>query len=82
MNTGRPAHWGIFIPTTGSATKGKMIHVVGNPATGFTLEFKRNYNIGQTTRAHELVELCQVADNLVNDAVSDGTPSADTIGRD
>ncbi|KAK2797569.1 hypothetical protein FQN49_008988 [Arthroderma sp. PD_2] len=39
---GRPAHWGIFIPTTGMQGTGKIIHVVGSPATGFNLQFKRN----------------------------------------
>lgn len=44
-NGARPAHYSVFVPTGDTGTKGKIIHVTGNPATGFFLEFKRNYDL-------------------------------------
>jgi hypothetical protein len=45
VNPGRPAHWAIYIAQAGETDIGKLINVVGNPATGFFLEFKRNVDI-------------------------------------
>lgn len=38
-----PAHWSIFIPEANSVVKGKVIHVVGSPFTGYKLEDKPTF---------------------------------------
>ncbi|OKO94357.1 hypothetical protein PENSUB_11624 [Penicillium subrubescens] len=37
-NAARPAHWAIFVPTDKDGKVGNLIHVTGNPATGFFLD--------------------------------------------
>lgn len=45
-NGARPAHYAVFIPSGDAGKVGKLIHVTGTTATGFFLEFKRNYDFG------------------------------------
>ncbi|KAJ5477843.1 hypothetical protein N7530_003352 [Penicillium desertorum] len=40
----QPAHYAVYIPTGDTGDVGKLIHVTGNPAQGFFLEFRRNYD--------------------------------------
>ena len=61
-----------YLPTDGQMAKGKLIHVVGNPATGFALEFKRNYDFEQTSRGFRHIPLAQVNDQHVRDTDSGG----------
>ncbi|PYI09123.1 hypothetical protein BO78DRAFT_395008 [Aspergillus sclerotiicarbonarius CBS 121057] len=81
-NGAKPAHSAIFIPTDGQGLKGKIIHVTGNPATGFFLEFKRNYDFLAELRTYEIIPLAQVNDRYVRDTVGSGQESIDTIARD
>jgi hypothetical protein len=81
-NGARPAHQSVFIPTGDSGDAGKIIHVTGNPATGFFLEFKRNYDFALTQRTFQRIPLGQVDDRHVTDTVGDGRGSQDTIARD
>jgi hypothetical protein len=81
-NGARPAHQSLFIPTGDSGDSGKIIHVTGNPATGFFLEFKRNYDFSLTQRTFQRFLLGTVKDRYVTDTVGDGTSSQDTIARD
>lgn len=81
-NGARPAHWAIFIPTSNMEHKGKLIHVTGSTATGFYLEFKRNYNFATTARQHQIVPLAQVNDQYIADTVGSGAATADTTARD
>lgn len=79
-NGTKPAHWAIWIPTAGQQDLGKLLHVTGNPATGFFLEFKRNYDLSATARTYQILSLAQVHDQYVAD-----TPNAqgvDTTARD
>jgi hypothetical protein len=39
------AHFSIFIPSPGQFDIGTIIHVVGAPMAGYSLEFKRNYSL-------------------------------------
>lgn len=82
-NGPRPAHWAIFIPA-GSDTEqvGKVVHVTGTTATGFFLEFKRNYDFRLEDRKYQTINLAQVGDYLISDAVGNGQPTQDTIARD
>ena len=77
----RPAHWAIFIPTSGTEHTGKLIHVTGTTATGFYLEFKRNYNFVQTARRYQIVPLAQVNDQYIADTAGGGA-TRDTTARD
>ncbi|KAF2864680.1 hypothetical protein BDV95DRAFT_655704 [Massariosphaeria phaeospora] len=79
-NGSKPAHWAIWIPTSGGEFVGKLLHVTGNPATGFFLEFKRNYDLRTTTRGYQIVTLAQARDQDVTD--TPGALSKDTTARD
>ncbi|KAJ5449758.1 uncharacterized protein N7458_006207 [Penicillium daleae] len=68
-NGARPGHWAIFVPSADSSTMGKFIHLTGNPATGFFLEFKRNYDIKNTDGKDHIIPLAEVEER-------------DTIARD
>jgi hypothetical protein len=79
-NGTKPAHWAIWIPTTGEEKVGKVLHVTGNPATGYFLEFKRDYNFDTETRRYRIIALAQVHDQCVTD--TPGTEVVDTTARD
>src|SRR6266568_8866919 len=81
-NGARPAHWAIFIPTSNTEHKGKLIHVTGSTATGFYLEFKRNYDFATTARQYQIVPLAQVNDQYIVDTVGSGAATADTTAHD
>ena len=59
-----------------------MIHVTGSTATGFYLEFKRNYDFATTARQYQIVPLAQVNDQYIADTVGSGDPTADATARD
>jgi len=77
-----PAHWGIWIPYIANPSVGKVIHVTGDAASGFQHEFKRNYNLLTTGRAHKLTLLAKVSSRHVTDTLGDGLFSIDTIAVD
>jgi len=77
-NGARPAHWAIFIPTSNMEHKGKLIHVTGSTATGFYLEFKRNYDFASTARRYQIVPLAQVNDQYIADTVGSGATTNTT----
>jgi len=72
-----PAHWGLWIPSVGNPQIGKMVHVVGDVATGFEHQFKRNYSLITTTRRYDLVLLAKVDDKHVVDVPGNGEGSSD-----
>ncbi|KAF2653102.1 hypothetical protein K491DRAFT_680795 [Lophiostoma macrostomum CBS 122681] len=82
-NGSRPAHWAIWIPTAGlpGQTKGKLLHVTGNTATGFHLEFKRNYNLESTNSRYQIFDFAQVHDQFVTDTPGTSVMT-DTTARD
>lgn len=81
-NGRKPAHVAVFIPTGDQGDKGKIIHVVGNPATGFFLQFKHNYDFVLDDRKYQIITLATVEDRLAKDTVGNGEPGEDTIARD
>lgn len=81
-NGARPAHQAIFIPTGDTGQKGKVIHVVGTTATGFFLQFKRNYDFSVEDRKYKVLPLAVVEDGVAKDTVGNGEPTEDTIARD
>lgn len=67
-----PAHWSLYIPYVPSSTSptpptGKLIHVVGSPLHGYTLEFKASYIPSQDSIKRVPFPLCDVGDEHVND---------------
>jgi hypothetical protein len=62
--------------------KGKLIHVTSNTATGFFLEFKRNYDFRQTRIVHQTIQLGHFQDQFVADAAETLPLTADTTARD
>ncbi|KAL3471729.1 hypothetical protein BJX99DRAFT_262950 [Aspergillus californicus] len=81
-NGARPAHVAIFIPTGNTGPKGKVIHVTGNTAVGFFLEFKRNYDFSTEERRYKTIPLDEVEDRYIVEVVGNGEPSSDTTARD
>ncbi|KAL4778848.1 hypothetical protein BJX76DRAFT_342305 [Aspergillus varians] len=82
-NGPRPAHQSIFVPTGGTGKKGKLIHVDGNPAYGFLLEFLRNFDFADFSSTYRIVALGHVDDRYVTDTPgNNGNPSKDAIARD
>ncbi|ODM19114.1 hypothetical protein SI65_05731 [Aspergillus cristatus] len=69
-------------PKPNTNTLGKLIQVDGNPATGFHLQFVRNYNIASDTLSeYKLTPLAEVDDKYVADPA--GTErSIETTARD
>ena len=57
------AHWALWIPSYENGTAkdvGRMIYVEGNASDGFTLEFRRNYDLSLTSRKKSVQFLCSV----------------------
>lgn len=81
-NGAKPAHYAVYIPTGGTGEVGKLIHATGNPAMGFFLEFKRNYNFSTTQRNFQQIPLAQVNDQLIIDTGRNERPAVDTTARD
>ncbi|RAQ75146.1 hypothetical protein COH21_002100 [Aspergillus flavus] len=87
-NGPRPAHWSIFVPTLNSTgQQGKIIHVTGTTATGFFLEFKRNYDFATEDRKYQIMPLVDVeeryvADTSVATVVKPPGPSRELFGKD
>jgi hypothetical protein len=83
MSRARPAHFAIFIPTRSDTEQvEKVIHVTRTTATGFFLEFKRNYDFRLEDRKYETIHLAQVNSRLISDTVGNGQSEQDTIARD
>ncbi|EAU34949.1 predicted protein [Aspergillus terreus NIH2624] len=82
-NGARPAHFSVFVPTGDKGETGKVIHVTGNPATGFFLQFKRNYDLATSEYSlYNLIPSSRVDDRYIKDTVGNGQPAEDTIARD
>ena len=85
-NGPKPAHWSIWIPTAGQESMGKLIHVTGNPATGFFLEFKRNFDrardVDFTETEHRIIALGEIRDSYIKDLALTAPQTRDTTARD
>jgi hypothetical protein len=76
FNGSRPAHWSIFIPTLNSTgQQGNIVHETVTTATGFSLEFKRNYDFATEDWRYQIIPLVEVDERYVTDTVGDGKPS-------
>ncbi|OBZ80063.1 hypothetical protein A0H81_01384 [Grifola frondosa] len=64
-------HYAIWIPNAGSLTRGRMIHVIGSPLTGFTLQVKEGFDLSKTKSVYVLVDLGTTA--VANITVADTT---------
>lgn len=77
-NGSRQAHQALFIPTKNTGSKGKVIHVTGNTATGFFLQFKRNYDFALEDRKYQVLLLAEVSHcSLQSQTLHDGCKSGD-----
>lgn len=54
---------------------GKLIHVTGSPKTGFSLEFKREYDFGETRRPYRIIPLAAVDERFI------ATPRANALAE-
>lgn len=78
------AHWALWVPEYSSQAsgRGKVIHVTGDPRTGFEHQFKRNYDINATDKAHMTVFLGNGDASRILDTPGDGYYTNDTAARD
>lgn len=74
-----PAHWGLWVPSAGNPTVGKVIHVTGDSFSGFGHELKRGYSTVNTDRKPDLFLLANVEDRHIVDTPVCGV---DTIAVD
>jgi hypothetical protein len=80
-----PAHWALWIPSASNPSLGKIIHVTGDAAQGFELQFKRNYDISITQRKHHIIPIGSVDNSHIVDGpggrtVTDDVPTeGDTL---
>ncbi|KAF2787172.1 hypothetical protein K505DRAFT_329848 [Melanomma pulvis-pyrius CBS 109.77] len=77
-----PAHWALFIPSLSNPRIGKTFDAVGTPFTGYSLRFRRNYNLDDEPRKFTLVAIADVEDSLVEDTQGDGKVSEDVEPMD
>jgi hypothetical protein len=52
-----PAHWGMLVPSQNGAEQGTMIHAIGAPFTGYTVEIKPSYDLGNTKKRYMKISL-------------------------
>lgn len=74
------AHFAIFVPSDVGSRRGTLIHVVGAPMAGYTLEFKRNYCPEESTQPHSIVAIGAVYSENIADSVGD-VQSVDSTPR-
>ena len=74
------AHFAIFIPSAADPQKGTLIHVVGAPMVGYSLEFKRNYAPATTQQPHTMTPIGHVSAQHVIDS-SNAQESVDSTPR-
>ncbi|KAK6496156.1 hypothetical protein TWF481_002180 [Arthrobotrys musiformis] len=87
-----PAHWSLYIPyslsspLTSSQETGKLIHVVGSPLHGFTLEFKAPYIPSEDSIKRVPFPLYIIRDEHVKDTeyyiTNDGSKKTVVLGTD
>jgi hypothetical protein len=77
------SQWGIFVPTGPGCCVGKIIHIVGSPADGYTVEFIRQYNLTSNSRTWRqwllgMVDEHYIDGGLIVTGSLDGTGNAAT----
>jgi hypothetical protein len=65
------AHFSIFVLSAGDPYRGTLIHVVGMPMRGNTLEFKRNYCPSESRQANFMTSIGDVYEQYIVDSPSD-----------
>ncbi|KAF2873989.1 hypothetical protein BDV95DRAFT_604205 [Massariosphaeria phaeospora] len=73
------AHFGVWVPYKEDGVEGTVIHVVGAPMAGFSLEFKRRYRPTETHRLTQLVAIGSVDVQYLHDF--EGDMGSDTTPR-
>jgi len=77
-----PAHWALYIPSTTDSRVGKTFDAIGTPFTGYSIRFRRNYNLDDEPRQFSEVPIVEVEDALVTDTPGEGKPSEDQDAKD
>ena len=80
QNPSQRAHFSIFVPSLANPRKGSLIHAVGAPMAGFSLEFKRNYDPEESKKRHTVIPLGEVPASSVVDPVVN--VKEETVARD
>ncbi|EZF71248.1 hypothetical protein H105_06514 [Trichophyton soudanense CBS 452.61] len=60
-------HLAIFVFNTGDSKKGTLIHVIGNPPTGYALQFQRNYDPTTNESFQRIILIGKISANHVAD---------------
>ena len=74
------AHFAIFIPSAVNPQQGILIHVVGAPMAGYSLQFKRNYAPAKTRQLYTMTPIGQISAQHVIDS-TDTQGSQDSTPR-
>lgn len=83
INHGRvPAHWALYVPSATDSRIGKTFDAIGTPFTGYSIRFRRNYELDGEPRKFSEVLIADVDDALVLDTPGDGKPSEDQDAKD
>ncbi|KAF3923115.1 hypothetical protein ABW20_dc0106981 [Dactylellina cionopaga] len=86
-----PAHWSLYIPYSSSLSVssqdiGKLIHVVGSPLHGFTLELRASYLPSEDSIKRVPFTLCLINDGHVKDTeyytLRDGSKKTIVMGTE
>jgi hypothetical protein len=76
------AHFSIFVPSAAELKVGTLIHAVGAPMAGYTLEFKRNYSPDASAELHETWAIGEVDSQHIVDSTGTGrTKDSDPQGN-
>ena len=71
-STSQRAHFSILVPSAADSSKGTLIHVVGAPMAGYSLEFKRNYAPEYTQQA----KVTTAIGTIYSENIVDSPPTA------
>ncbi|CAG7947003.1 unnamed protein product [Penicillium olsonii] len=72
------AHFSIFVPSAADQ-KGTLIHVIGTPMTGYSLEFRRNFSLTTPPRHQCMLPIgktdaCNISDPVHATETTDSSP--------
>ncbi|KFY09294.1 hypothetical protein V492_05545 [Pseudogymnoascus sp. VKM F-4246] len=77
-----PAHWALWLPyyTNGSeGSVGKYINIEGDPATGFSLDIRRSYDLTTEPAKKSLILLCWVDARHISDEADPWSPNSNPV---
>lgn len=80
-NPSGTTHFALFMPEIGSNNIGKLIHITGDPHSGFHLGFRRGFDIDAEAKLRDVhhIVIAEVEERLIRDVKGQGD---DTTAHD